>query len=974
MRTIATRVFYGLVFLLLMPGLAFAQEGVVEGQVTDSQTGSTLPGANVQIQELRIGAATDIDGQYRIPNVPTGEYTLRVSFVGYKAATRSVEVGAGETVTADIALEPDLTGLEEVVVTGIASQSVKTETSVAVSRVNAEQLTQNNTYSSVDQLISGNTPGVSASASSGNVGSGVRFRIRGGGGLNGDGQPVIYIDGVRVDNSEIVGFGAGGQGTSALADLDPENIQSIEILKGSASTAIYGTEGSEGVVLITTKSGRAGQDFSVRYKQTMGFNQEVRDYPEDRYIAADAVNSLWRDREDATLWESGVTASGSAAGVNYLGSITHRVNNGIIQSNRGERTNFRANFEAFPTEEVSLQANASYTLNDLQRPDNDNNIFGFLGNTLLAPGGNPYFFTDSTSVTLIDDIQQVQRFVGSFTASYSPQWLDGFQLRGTGGYDISSRRQDRTFPVEGNYTGVTSGERNIFVRNNRRYNMDGSAQYNYNITPDLEATSIAGFQVLQIRTRTFFGTAQNFNTGLITNAGSGADLLLLDEGFTNTRQAGVFAQQEFNFKNTYTLAGTIRRDYASLIGDEASAIIYPSVQGNIRLNQFDFVPEAFDLLKIRAAYGESGQLPGLTDVQLVRFLAEPSGFGPGATISSVGDPGLEPERVRELEGGVDISLYDRYSFEATYYRQFTNNTIINFNPAPSTGFGQETVPRNAGEVLNQGVELGVGLTPYRTARHQVDIDINYSYRTTEVQDLGGSPPIAGPFDLNYQVEGLPKNVFYTQEVLGAQFNDAGEFLGPEIRRDENGDPVRTAQGAPAPDHFGGVRLNVRLFKNLSITGFAEYAAGQQVFNNTELFAALFGNSKRRSDLQDRLFGNEEEGIEPLDPGSAEYIDVANQLAFTNPNFDANYIEDADWLKLREISVRYNFNDLLRKAGVTQVRDFSITLAGRNLFTFTDYSGPDPEVNFDGARGQIQGQDFLTLQTPRNFSLILTLGI
>ena len=966
MRTIATRFFYALAALLLIPGLAFAQQGVVEGQVTDSQTGSTLPGANVQIQELRIGAATDIDGNYRIENVPAGEYTLRTSFVGYKAGTQEIEVTAGQTTTADVALQPDLTGLEEVIVTGIASQSVKTETSVAVSRVNAEQLTENNTFSSVDQLISGNAAGVSVSASSGNVGSGVRFRIRGGGGLNGDGQPIIYIDGVRADNSEIVGFGAGGQGTSALADLNPENIQSIEILKGSASTAIYGTEGSEGVVLITTKNGKAGQDFQVRYKQTLGFNKEVRDYPEDRYIASDAVNALWRDAEDATVYESSVSASGSSGGVNYLGSISHRVDEGIIPNNRGERTNFRANFEAFPTEEVTLQANASYTVNDLQRPDNDNNIFGFLGNTILAPGGNPYFFTDSTSVTLLDDVQNVQRFIGSFTASYAPQWLEGLQIRGTGGYDISSRRQDRTFPVEGNYTGVTSGERNIFVRNSRRYNIDGSAQYGYDITPDLEATTIAGFQVLQIRNNTFFGTAQNFNTGLITNAGSGADLLSLDEGFFNSRQAGLFAQQEFNFRDTYTLSATLRRDYASLIGDDASAIYYPSVQGNVRLNQFDFVPEAFDLLKLRAAYGESGQLPGLTDVQLVRFQAEPSGFGPGATINSVGDPGLEPERVKELEFGVDASLFDRYSIEATYYRQFTDNTIISFDPAPSTGFGQQTVPRNAGEVVNQGVELGFGVTPYRTARNQIDINLNYSYRETEVVDLGGSPPIAGPFDLNYQVEGLPKNVFYTQEVLGAQFNDDGVFLGPEILRDEDGNIIRTAQGTPAPDHFGGIRLNVRLFKNLSITGFAEYALGQQVFNNTELFAANFGNSKRRADLGERLG--------ELEPGSAEYIDVANQLAFTNPNFDGNYLEDADWFKIREISVRYNFNDLLRKAGITQVRDFSLTLAGRNLFTFSEYSGPDPEVNFDGARGRIQGQDFLTLQTPRNVSLILSLGI
>jgi TonB-dependent SusC/RagA subfamily outer membrane receptor len=965
MKRLVRYLFGGLLILLVSPTTAIAQQGAVEGLVTDSKTQEALPGANVQLVEIRRGAATNVDGTFEITQVPAGMYTLRVSFIGYKASTQSVEVTAGETTTADVTLEPDLTGLEEIVVTGLATQSLKTETSVAVSRVNAAQLTDDNSYQSIDQLIGGNAPGVSASASSGNVGSGVRFRVRGGGGLNGDGQPVIYIDGVRIDNEEVVGFGAGGQGISALADLDPENIESIEILKGSASTAIYGTEGSEGVVLITTKNGQPGQDFSVQYKQTLGFSQEVRDYDADRFISADAVNALWQDPEDATQWETAVTASGSAGGVNYLGSITHRVDNGIIPNNRGERTNFRANFEALPSEEVSLRGSASYTLNDLQRPDNDNNIFGFLGNTLLAPGGQPYFFTDSTSVTLINDVQNVQRFIGSFTASYSPRWLDGLQLRGTGGYDVSSRRQDRNFPVEGSYSGVTDGERNSFVRNNRRYNLDGSARYSYELRPDLSASTIVGGQALQVRTRTFFGTAQEFNTGLITNIGSGANLISIDEDFLNTRQAGLFAQQEFSFLDTYSLSATIRRDYASLVGEDASAIWYPSVQGNVRLNQFGFVPDAFDLLKLRAAYGESGELPALVDVQALRFQAEASGSGPGATISSVGDVGLEPERVREFEVGVDASLFDRYSLEATYYRQFTSNTIIDFQPSPSTGFGQEVVPRNAGDVLNQGLELGIGLTPYRTSRHQIDIDLNYSYRTTEVQDLGGAPPIAGPFDLNYQVEGEPKNVFYTFEVLGAQFDEAGNYLGPRLLRDEAGELIRTAQGAPAPDHFGGLRLNVRLFRNLNISGFAEYQLGQQVFNNTELFAADFGNSKRRSDLQTRL--------SELEPGTDAYRETATQLAFTNPDFDGNYIEDANWLKIREISVRYDFSDLLQRAGVRQVRDLSLALAGRNLFTFTEYSGPDPEVNFDGARGQIQGQDFLTLQTSRQFSLILALG-
>lgn len=969
MRKLFTTLLCGVALLLLAPGLAFGQQtGTIEGTVTDGNTGETLPGANVLIPTLDLGGATTADGTYEISGIDAGEYTIRATFVGYQSTEQTVQVEAGETTQVDLALQPDPQTLDEIVVTGLASSSRRQEAAVSVSQIDAGELTKNSDYQSVEQLLQGSVTGVNIQQSSGNVGSGIRFRVRGGVSLNGDGQPVIYVDGVRIDQNEVEGFGAGGQGTSPLADLAPENIQSVEVLKGPAATSIYGTDGAEGVVLIETKNGLAGQDLQVNYQTTQGWTERVNDYDTDTYVSTPNQSDIWRD---GNINQHRVSATGSFSDVNYFTSYSYRDTEGILPNNNGTRNALTANFEINPNDAVRIRANNQLSINELQRPDNDNNIFGQLGNTLLT--ATPFAFTDSTSVFLIDDQFRTQRYVGSINSSYTPSAVSGLQITATAGADIGSRRQDRTFPFEGSYTGVTDGERNFFIREERQFNGDVSARYSYSITDDLNATSTVGTQVFTESRRTAFGTAQEFSTGLITGIGSGSDLRDIGEALVNERSAGIFGQQEFSYDDTYRLLLSLRRDYATQLGTEVSgsSILYPSARFSARLEQFDFVPDAFNNLKFRMAFGQSGSLPDSEDSQLLRYQAESSGFGAGATINSVGDPTLEPERVSEFTTGVDVDYQRRVSFSGTYFYQWTKDSIIQFEPAPSTGFGGFNRPRNVGEVVGQGAEFALDFTPLITEQHQIDLSFNYTYQWSRAEDLGGQT-IPGGFDRNFTVEGLAPASFYGLEVDGAQFNDAGEFVGPNIV-DQNGDGAindqdRTSLGNPRPDHFGGVRLNVILFNNLTVTGLAEFQAGQQVLNSTERFAAQFGNHKELNELNERFA--------ELEPGTDEYRNVANQLAELNTQgrlFD-NFLYDASFLKVREIAVRYDFADLINQAVPTPVREFAVGLSGRNLFTFTDYPGPDPEVNFDGSRGRIQGQDFLTLQTPRSFTASLTVGI
>jgi len=943
--------------VLVLPFTGLAQpSGSITGTITDAETGEALPGANVLVVELSRGAATDIDGNYSITGIPSGSYTVRISYIGFQSQERSVNVGSGETVV-NAELQPDLSGLEEVVVTGIASETSKAAAEVSVSRVSAEDYTASNTYQSVSQLLGGKVAGVKINASSGNAGSGIRFDMRSGGGLNGQGQPVIYIDGVRVDNTEIVGFGVGGQGTSTLAGLNPEDIASIDILKGPAGAALYGTSGSNGVVLITTKKGAVGasaeSNVNIRYKTTVGVNQQSYEYTEEDALSYEDANAIFRD---GNIMQHTLSASGGNNYIRYFTSFDMRDEEGIMRNNSLDRDAFRANFDVFPNEDLTISVSSSYTLTSNARPQNDNNIFGYLGNTLLFP--TSYAFTDSTAIEALENTVDNERFVGSIQFTYSP--IDDLEIRGSIGYDGSTIRNDETRPADESYSGVTNGERSIWNRNNKQYTYDINARYNYDITEDISSTTIVGGQLFNRRRTTNFFQKQNFQTALITNIGAGSDFQQGDESFLHTRELGIFAQEELNYDDTYFLTLGIRRDFAAAVGAEAPNIWYPKASIAVRLDRLGIAPEGFNFVKFRAAYGETGVLPGLTDGEQLLWEAEASGYGAGGVIDFIGNPEVQPERVKEFEFGLDLEFKSDYSLELTYYNQRANDSIIDFNNAPSTGRTASAVPFNVGEVKGWGVEAYLRATPIRNQDFQLDIGLIGNYADNEVTDLGGAQPIFDAFDLNVIKEGLPRSAFYVPKVNGALFDGSGAYAGVDV------DEERSYAGRVVPEYSGSVDLTVR-YKDFSLYALGEWTKNVQVFNSTLSFGAIFGNYKKRNDLSDQL--------DNLTPGTPEYREVAHAYARTNFNHDWNYIEDADYFKLSEVSLSYNFTNLLRnQLSATFVRSLRLSVSGRNLWISTLYSGADPTVNFRGALDNSRNQDFLTLQSPRVYNFTLSLGL
>jgi TonB-dependent starch-binding outer membrane protein SusC len=952
---------------------AVAQTGSLTGTVTDRTSGETLAGATVLIVELERGAPADVDGMYTIRDIPTGTYTVRYSFVGYRTLNETIQIQTGEN-RFDAQMRLDQTGLEEVVVTGIASRTSRAVSEVAVARVDASQFTERSSYQDLSQLVGGRVAGVSVQPAGGTVGAGIRFNVRSGGGIGGDGQPVIYIDGVRVDNSQLSGVGRGGQGTGTLADINMDEVESVDFLKGPAAAALYGTSGSNGVVLITTKRGQGtpgAGSVNVRVRTTQGTSDFINEDRLDQFGSTEAISDIFRT---GRLDHRSVTVSGGTEFIRFNTSVDQRLEEGIMNRNYMDRQNFRANFDAFPREDITLSVSAGYAWNEIALPDNDNNVIGYLGNTILAGpvdgvlGANVYSFTAADAIDAIEDVSRTTRFIGSARVQYRP--IDDLEITASVGYDGSDLRRDEFIPPGFFVTGPgTAGERTIINRINQQYTYDFNARYNYEIVDGLRASTVAGAQLFDRTLKSQNFTKRTLGSQVVTNIGSGADFISGNEGFQNTREAGVYIEQSFNYEDTYMFSVGGRQDFAAAFRGDVPNIFYPKASAAVRVDNVVDLPDFANFLKLRVAYGESGQLPGFNDGSARLWSAVNSAYGTGGILNFVGTPGILPERIKELEFGVEAELFDRLGMDLTYYIQRADDSIISFREPPSTGI-TNLIPFNVGGISGNGFEAALTYTAYETSNTRIELGTTYTYQDTEVTDLGGAQPIFDGFSLNVLEEGQRRSEFFVPRVNGALFNDDGVYIGVDAESE------RSAHGNPIPVHSGSFTLNATMFRNLNLYAQVDYAYDVYVYNNTKYFAINFRNFERNEELRGLLgFANFFPGdVTALTPGTQEYIDAANEFAGQNLGFDSGFIERADWLKLREVSLTYNFRDVLSRFGASEyVRDLNLSVGGRNLLTTSKYSGIDPEVNFAGARSLSRGQDFLTMPPSRQLYFTLSVG-
>jgi TonB-dependent starch-binding outer membrane protein SusC len=963
-------------FLILLTGFVSAQNSFwIRGKVTD-KNGDPLIGANVVVKELKTGASTDLEGNYNIEiplaKVKRKSVDLAVSFVGYKTKNVAVELTDVNS-KQNFTLEEDLFQNEEVVVTGIASKTSKSVAEVSVGRIAASDLQQVNSYGGLSQLVGGKISGVQLQTSSGNIGSGWRFWVRGGGGLNGDGQPIIYMDGVRLDNSEVIGFAAGGQGNSILSNLNANDIDKLEILKGPAAASSYGANGANGVILITTKKGKllagVSQPINIEYRYNYGFNDKLVSYSKDDYLSADDANAKF---VTGLIRENFISASGGNPTLKYYTSFENRLEGGILPNSDGNRTSLRLNLTAYPTDKITLKATTGYVLNKLGRTSNDNIIYGYFGNTIFKPVS--YSWVKEADLDKIKDQATINEFIGSVSATYKP--ITNLELNGSIGIEQSDYYQERFFPYGVDFASlIKNGQKNIYNRKNKQFTFDFNAAYSYSIFDFINVRSSVGAQFF---TRTLSSTnitGEQFNTDLIVALGAASSITGYGESFSDIKDGGIFTEHTFDYLDQYYLTLGLRKDYATSIGDNAPSILYPKASFALRLDKYDFIPDYFGLLKFRIAYGESGQLPGSTSAIPLLWSAETGGYGAGAVVNSIGNDALEPERIKEIEIGLDAELFNDVSLELTYFRQNAVNSIVGKINAPSTGQTATSQPQNVGAVKNWGIESLIQYTPIRSSQYELNLSLIWNYQKNEVTDLGGAQPIYYGFNSVETIQtGLPRYEFYTTTTVGAKYDAAGKYTGAIASTD------KSDIGSSVPNHTGSFSINFRFLKNFSLFALAEWGLNYKIYNYTKSFATRYGNNPEYNKLNYQLGRTElapntaPKGVTQLTPGTAEYKEAAEKFARLDWNIYSNYIEDANYLIIRELSLSYDLSDLLREINFnTVVKNASVGVSVRNLARITEYSGQDVELNSTGSRSDARAIDFGTLQTPRTINIWARLG-
>jgi TonB-dependent SusC/RagA subfamily outer membrane receptor len=963
------KVLFFFLFLAVIPIMVNAQGTFkVKGKVTDSKTGEPLIGANIVLKPLNLGAPSDFNGNYSF-DVPESAANgqnaeLIASYVNYKKKVFKVQLD-GSNITHNFELEEDVFQNEEVVVTGIASKTAKEIAEISVSRIPAKELTESNTYGSLNQLLSGKVSGVQMSTASGNVGSGYRFYVRGGGGLNGNEQPIIYIDGVKANNTMVEGYAVGGQDISLLSDLNPNDIESIEVLKGPAAAATYGTSGSNGVVLIKTKKGSfapgTGSAISVNYRFNYGFNERSLKYRAEDVVTVDAANEIFKR---GLIYDHFVSVAGGTPSLRYYGSYQNRNENGIVNNNSNIKNGLRLNLTAVPTDKITLSLSSSYVDNMVSRPVNDNSILGYLGNVLLM--GTPYRFTKKEAIDAQTDVHKINQFIGSFQASYAI--IDGMEANATIGVDQMNWNQEQQSPYGFKYGGDIYGTRSLYSIAQRVMTYDLNLKYTYSIVPDLNVTSMIGSQANDDIAKITFISVNKFATGKILDIGGGVDVVGKGESSSNKRQAGIFTEHQFNYLNTYMLSLAIRKDYASALNKSDASVTYPKASAAIRIDRLIGLPNFINSFKIRGSYGENGQLPGSLDAIALTWTSFNSGYGPSSRINSVGNPDLEPERIKEIEFGFDTELFGDVSLEFTYYHQNASGSIIDRPLAPSTGYGAFSQPYNVGSLKSWGFESLLQYHPIRTADYDLNISLIWNYQNSEVTSLGGEAPIYDQWNINVYKEGLRKHEFYYWKTTGALFDPTThEYIGPAMTEE------RESLGNPYPDHSGSLAINFKFLKNFNLYALGEWGLNNKVFSNTLYFMAQFGGYKPLNDLYDKLATQT--------PGTADYISTANEIAKLDPVNQGNFIYNAEYFALREVSLGYDFTDLLKDYSLdTYFKHLSIGISARNVWRTSAYKLSDFEVNSTGGSGGgvvsaalTRGNEFLTLQNPRTVNFWINVG-
>jgi len=978
--------------LLCMATPGRAQDaGTISGVVTDVASKAPIPSAQVQIVGTTRGATTGDDGRFRIAGVRPGSYQVRVLRLGYQASAQPVTVTSGGTNELQFGLSQAAVSLEQVITTATGESERKREIGSAVATL-TPAVSQIAAAQNVSQLLTGKIAGVDVQQAGGTVGSGSRIRIRGASSLSLTNEPLVVVDGIRfnnnVANSGTVGsttIGVGGQVPSRFNDINPEDIETIEVLKGPAAAAQYGTAAANGVIQITTKRGRSGKPRWTTFLEG-GRIKDVTDYPANfiytsptgtrctldsmtRSLCTQAPDSAFSFNPlvahspflDGKRGAYGASVNGGSDQITYYVAGNYDKQQGVFQTSIDQRASGRANVSMQLRDNWNLQIGTSYLADHLRLPQNDNNTLGIVSAGLLgAPrdnavtqgylnGGTP------TQIYAINTRQDINRFESTINTSYQPlSWLTATVVSGL---DFLNRFDNELIPPNKvSFGSLPDGQRTANPYNIYNYTANGTLSAAFTPLEGLKATTkVSGlFSKEMIRGTQAFGAKLLGGTSSLAGASA---RFAVNETNTDNKTISRLLREDLAWRDRVFLSAAIRNDKNSAFGQNFGSINYPSVTLSWVVNEEPFFPKTamFSSLRLRAANGKSGQKPNFRDA-ITFFNAQTVTVAgvdvPGITIGGTGNPGLRPERSRETELGFDAGFLDeRVGIEVTHYDKRTDDLLIAVPLPPSLGL-TTTQFQNLGSVKNSGWEFVANTRVLDLDNVGFDFTLTSSTNNNKLLSLGflptgdPVPPIVVTTQQQHRV-GVPLGSYFQRSYTFTDANADGIIARSEITLSD----TSVYLGNPLPTRQFGITPTLTVFKLLRISAFFDHKGGYKLFDNTRRFRCTFLNCQEAYDKNTPL------------------ADQAAAIAATALATDAGYIEDATFTKLRELTFTLKAPErMVRAFG----RAMELSITGRNLKTWTDYKGFDPEINSTPG-ANFSTSDFLTLPPTRNWTARVTVN-
>ena len=966
-----------LVFLYILSStIVFGQQSLIEGQVKDAN-GTAIPGATLLIKGTQIGVVSDQDGMYKLSGDFTGKDYLVVSFMGMK----SKEISIGGRSKIDIVLEDDLVALEEIIVVGYGSQEKKDITG-AVSDVGSEEMALR-PNSQVGSLIQGKAAGVQVLSSSGKPSQGLNIRIRGASSINSGSEPLYVIDGVP---------------TSDTRSLNPSDIESVSILKDASAAAIYGAQGGSGVVIITTKSGKNEQG-SIRFDVYGGISEVwktlpvlgSRDYI--KLMLEMGQNTDWSLYTENTDWqneifEKGVSQnyqlafSGSNKGTNYYISGGWTDQNGAVRSSSMSRSSFKINIDQDLKSWLKVGTRMAYTdYADVDVVDNQSvNQGGVLLGALSTPSiigiynpdgsftsnpfqnwENPIAATDGS-----ERLYKNQRLIGNVYADVT--FLNNFSFRSSYGFDHSNDIYDYFLdPALTSYGRALNGRGENSTSRYRYFTWDNLLAFEKEFDAH-KVKVIAGTIYQESETESNRIVTQNFNGNGIKTTNGGSEIISAGAVKAQSANWSMIARANYEYQNKYLATVNFRRDGSYQYAFSKNSIIYnPSFSFGWRLSEERFM-NGFDVindLKLRAGWGTVGNDRNGSYAAFGKV-----GAGANYPIGGVVQPGTYPatlsninlkwEVVKQTNIGIDFELWEgRLGGSVDAYLKKSEDLLLNAPLPKSTGF--DNALQNIGELENKGIELSISSVNIDNSSSKLKwtTDFNIAFNKPKVVDIQGKEfftgSIAGRGEASLVREGEPLGLFY-----GYIFGGVDPSTGNAYYVDQNGESTffptpedRKIIGSANPDFIYGL-TNIITYKGFSLLLFLQGVQGNEILNATRIDTEGMTDPKNQSAEVLRRWQN---------VGDVTDIPKSSWGNTDNSRISTRFIENGSYMRIKTLTLSYDLSgNLLSKLKLTGLK---VYMTGENLFTFTKYSGFDPEVNAYGYSNTAQGIDFGTYPQTRN---------